>query len=120
MAQLASSTPLRHKQAHSRRWSRSVRHDLVNGLFFISPWLIGLLIFTLYPLVASFYYSFTDYNVLQPPKFIGVRNFSDMFGENHLFWTAVKNTLIFAIFSIPLNICFSICLALLLNVKVRG
>src|SRR3954447_13689058 len=106
MAQLASSTPLRHKQAHSRRWSRSVRHDLINGLLFVSPWLIGLLIFTLYPLVASFYYSFTNYNILQPPKTVGVSNYVDMFTKNHLFWTAVRNTLVFAVFSIPLNIAF--------------
>jgi multiple sugar transport system permease protein len=120
MTDLASPTRIAKRNVRTRRWSRSVRQDLINGLLFISPWLIGLLIFTLYPLLASLYYSFTDYNVLQPAKFVGATNFTGMFAKDHLFWTAVRNTLIFALMAIPLNIVFSICLALLLNVKVHG
>ena len=120
MTELASPTRITQPRVRRRRWSPGVRHDLINGLLFVSPWLIGLLIFTLYPLVASFYYSFTDYNILQPPKSVGVSNYVDMFTKNHLFWTAVRNTLVFAFFSIPLNIAFSVCLALLLNLKVHG
>jgi multiple sugar transport system permease protein len=102
------------------RWSRAMRRDLINGLLFISPWLFGLLVFTLYPLLASLYYSFTDYNVLQPANGVGLSNFREMFTEDHLFWTAVKNTLTFAAISIPFNIVMSVCLALLLNLKVYG
>ncbi len=120
MTELASPARVTPHRARSRRWSRGVRHDLINGLLFVSPWLLGLLIFTLYPLLASLYYSFTDFNVLQPPKFVGAANFIDMFSQNHLFWTAVKNTLIYALMAIPLNIIFSVCLALLLNLKVSG
>ncbi len=120
MTELVSPTRITKPRSRSRRWSRAVRHDLINGLIFVSPWLIGFLLFIIYPLLASLYYSFTDYNVLQPAKFVGARNFTDMLGKDHLFWTAVKNTFIYAICSIPLNICASICLALLLNVKVRG
>jgi multiple sugar transport system permease protein len=97
-----------------------VRRDLINGLLFISPWLIGLLVFTLYPLLASLYYSFTDYNVLQPANLIGFSNFREMFSEDHLFWTSVQNTLIFAALSLPVNIVISVGLALLLNLKVHG
>lgn len=97
-----------------------MRRDLINGLLFISPWLFGLLVFTLYPLLASLYYSFTDYNVLQPANGVGLSNFREMFTEDHLFWTAVKNTLTFAAISIPFNIVMSVCLALLLNLKVYG
>lgn len=102
------------------RWGAGVRRDLINGLLFISPWLIGLLVFTLYPLLASLYYSFTDYNVLQPANVVGLRNFQEMFFEDHLFWTSVKNTLTFALLSIPFNIVVSINIALLLNLNVRG
>lgn len=102
------------------RWSPAVRRDLINGLLFISPWLIGLLVFTLYPLLASLYYSFTDYNVLQPANLIGFSNFREMFSEDHLFWTSVQNTLIFAALSLPVNIVISVGLALLLNLKVHG
>ena len=120
MTELASPTRMTKPRVRTRRWSRSVRQDLINGLLFISPWLIGLLIFTLYPLLASLYYSFTDYNVLQPAKFVGTTNFTEMFGKDHLFWTAVKNTLIYALLSIPFNIVLGVSLALLLNVKVHG
>ncbi len=120
MTELASPTRMTKPRVRARRWSRSVRQDLINGLLFISPWLFGLLIFTLYPLLASLYYSFTDYNVLQPAKFVGTTNFTEMFGKDHLFWTAVKNTLIYALLSIPFNIVLGVSLALLLNVKVHG
>lgn len=117
MATITTTIPPARPRA---RWSRAVRQDLINGLLFISPWLFGLLVFTLYPLLASLYYSFTDYNVLQPAKVVGVRNFREMFSEDHLFWTSVRNTLIYAALSIPVNIFFSVSLALLLNLKVRG
>ncbi len=108
------------QKTSGRRLSPSVRRNLISGLLFVSPWLIGTLIFTLYPLLASLYYSFTDYNVLEPAKVVGIRNFQELLTTDHLFWTAVRNTLIMAIFSIPLNIAFSVLLALLLNVQIRG
>lgn len=103
-----------------RRWSPAVRRDLTNGILFISPWLVGLLAFTLYPLLASLYYSFTDYNVLEPANLVGLSNYRDLLSADPLFWTAVKNTLIFAAMSLPVNIVVSVGLALLLNLKVRG
>ncbi len=48
------------------------RRNLRIGLFFVSPWLIGLVVFYLYPIASSLYYSLTDYNVLQPPTFVGI------------------------------------------------
>jgi len=116
-----ATTTIAPSQVRSRRrWSPAIQHDLINGLLFISPWLIGLCVFTLYPLLASLYYSFTDFNVLQPANFVGARNFREMFFEDHLFWVAVRNTFIYAAMAIPANIVFSICLALLLNLQVRG
>jgi multiple sugar transport system permease protein len=113
------TTPLPQPRLRPR-WSPAVRRDLINGLLFVSPWLVGLLIFTLYPLLASLYYSFTDYNVLEPARVVGVRNFREMFVEDHLFWVSVRNTLVYAALWIPISIAFSVGLALLLNLKVRG
>jgi multiple sugar transport system permease protein len=114
-----TTTTIPHARPY-RRWTPAVRRDLTNGLLFISPWLIGLLVFTLYPLLASLYYSFTDYNVLEPATVVGLSNYRELFSADHLFWTAVKNTLIFAAMSLPVNIAVSVSLALLLNLKVRG
>lgn len=109
--------------AHTRRtmrMSRMTRHNLLMGVLFISPWLIGFLILTLYPIAASAYYSLTRYDVISPPEFVGLGNYVDLFTKNPLFWQAVGNTLYYAAIAIPLNICIAIGVALLLNLEVRG
>ncbi|MEA2577269.1 MAG: multiple sugar transport system permease protein, partial [Chloroflexota bacterium] len=61
-----------------RRWTRRTRRDLLTGLLFISPWILGFLGFYLYPAVASLYYSFTDFRILQDPDWIGLQNYQRM------------------------------------------
>ena len=90
------------------------------GLLFASPWLIGLSLFWVGPIIASFYYSFTEFNAIKTPVFIGLTNYVDMFTKDDLFWTGVYNTLYFAVVSIPLAIITAFGLALLLNAKIRG
>ena len=55
------------------------------GLAFVSPWLLGFLIFTLYPILASFYYSFCEYRVLRPPQWVGIRNYVELFTDKEYF-----------------------------------
>ena len=100
--------------------TRMDRRNLRNGLLFAAPYLVGFLAFTLYPLIASIYYSLCQYNVIKPPVFIGLENFRALFTEDPLFWKALYNTLFFTAFSVPLGLCFSIGLAMLLNQKVRA
>ena len=100
--------------------TRPDRRNLRNGLLFAAPYIIGFLAFTLYPLIASIYYSMCQYNVIKPPVFIGIENFRALFFEDPLFWKSLYNTLFFTAFSVPLGLCFSIGLALLLNQKVRA
>ena len=100
--------------------SRVTRHNLVMGLLFISPWLIGFCVLTLYPILASAYYSLTNYDIVSAPQFIGLNNYVDLFTQNPLFGQAVGNTVYYAAIAIPLNICIAIGVALLLNVDVRG
>jgi len=98
------------------------RRNLRNGLLFASPYLAGFLLFTLYPLVATVYYSFCHYNVVTPPVWAGLDNYREMFAlsPDNLFWKSLWNTLYFTVFSVPLGLALAIGLALLLNQKVWG
>jgi multiple sugar transport system permease protein len=101
----------------TRRLSR--RRSLYAALAFISPWLVGLGVFTLYPIIASFYYSLCDYSVLQPAQFVGGANYADL-ARDEVFWRSLRNTALYAAFALPLGLIVSLGLALLLNTGVRG
>jgi len=79
-----------------------------------------MLVFTVYPIVASLYYSFTDYAVVSRPHWVGLNNYSFMFVHDDRFWIAMKNTLIFAVMSVPTSLVLSIAVAVLLNLRLRG
>jgi multiple sugar transport system permease protein len=98
----------------------SKRRETLNAYLFVLPWIVSLLIFTAYPVFASFYFAMTRYTVLTPPQFIGVENFATMFTKDPLYWRAVWNTAYFAFFSVPLGLLIALCLALLLNTRSRG
>ena len=96
------------------------KQQLRTGLLFLSPWLLGFAIFDIYPLAASFYYSFTDYNVIQEPVWVGTANYRELFTADPLFWTSLWNTLYFTALSVPACLGFSILIAVLLNTKLPG
>jgi len=99
--------------------SRARRRTLT-GLLFLSPWLIGLLLFTAYPIIASFYYSLTDFPVLRPPRWVGLANYAYLLRGDEYFWRfAVFNTL-YMFLELPLSIVLGVGLALLLNQRLRG
>jgi len=93
--------------------------SLRNGLLFVSPAIIGLAIFTIWPIAQSLYYSFTDYNILQPPYWFGLENYEDLL-KDRVFGIALSNTLIMVLIGLPIHLIFDILMALLLNSKVRG
>src|SRR5689334_8352309 len=107
-------------RARARGLSPLVLRDLRNGLLFIAPWLVGLLVFTIYPILASFYYSFTEYDIVSPPKFVGLANYQELLTADPLFYQAVGNTLFYAVIAIPTNLVVAILIAMLLNTDVRG
>ena len=107
------------KQGRSRRSYRTARNT-VNGLLFASPWLVALLGLILYPVLASAYYSFTDYNIFQKPVWNGIQNYRLLIGNDQTFTISVVNTLAFAAMAIPSSTVVGILLALLLNAKIRG
>ncbi|MBC8107079.1 MAG: sugar ABC transporter permease [Anaerolineae bacterium] len=86
----------------------------------VSPALVGFLAFNLGPMVRSLYLSFTKYDVVSPPQFIGLRNYTYLMTRDPAFWPSVKVTAIYAAFSVPLGLLSSLLVALLLNRKVVG
>lgn len=115
---MATATLADPERIRSRR--RRTRRQLFKGLFFISPWIIGFLIFSLYPIAASFYYSLTSYSVLRQPNFIGLGNYQVMFFEDQLFRKSLYNTLYYTIGAVGVGTVAAIGMAMLLNMKVRG
>ena len=95
------------------------RRKLVTGLLFSSPWIVGLSVFLIYPLLAALYYSLCDYSVLLPPVFVGFDNYIELF-QDELFWKSLWNTTFFALGSVGLGVVVALTLAILLNSKVKG
>ncbi|HVU18577.1 MAG TPA: sugar ABC transporter permease [Candidatus Didemnitutus sp.] len=94
------------------------RQKLKAGLSFVSPWLLGFAIFTIYPVVASLYFSFCDYDVLTKPVWVGTLNYQDMISDR-VFWQSVGNTIVFNLIALPLGLVSALALALLLNQPIR-
>ena len=101
-------------------WSREEVRSFFTGLAFISPWLIGFIGFTLYPLTSSLYFSLTRYNLIQAPVWIGLDNYIFMATKDPRFYTVISNTLYYVVFSVPISIAFAFMIANLLNTKVMG
>lgn len=89
------------------------------GLLFITPWILGFLIFQLFPLLSSLYYSLTDYNMMKRPSFIGVHNYIQAFTRDAKFQNSLAVTFYYAAISVPLKLMVALGIALLLNMKAR-
>lgn len=84
------------------------------------PWLIGFIIFGLYPMIMSIYYSLCRYDVLRIPQFIGLGNYQKLLFEDPYFWTSIENTLFYTALRVPFSIIGSLLLAVLVNNAVKG
>jgi multiple sugar transport system permease protein len=87
--------------------------------FFISPWIIGFIAFTIGPMLASLYYSFTEYDIISQPRWIGLANFRELLSDP-LFWKSLQVTVYYASLALPLGLLVGFFLAILLNQKVPG
>ena len=92
------------------------KREKVYGLLFISPWLIGFLIFTLYPIISSLYYSLCDYKVISAPQFIGMENYAALFGDT-VFVKALKNTAYMVCFGVPITTFIAVGVSVMMNNK---
>lgn len=95
------------------------RRALVVGLLFISPAILGLLIFYIWPIIQSAYYSFTNYDILRPPRWVGLQNYERLL-QDRVFTLALANTLIMVVVGLPIHLLFDLAMAFLLNSKIRG
>ena len=102
-----------------RRW-RQARYNLT-ALLFISPWLIGFIVFLAYPILESLRLSFTNFQLLDAgTKYIGLRNYIFMFTRDRTLIRAIQNTIGYALMAVPLSLVIALTAAVLLNQKVRG
>lgn len=88
--------------------------------FFIAPWLIGFFVFSLGPMLASAYYSLTDWNMFNTPQFVGLANYVKLLTNDPIFKKALFNTFFYALITVPLGMLLSLFLAYLLTRKIRG
>jgi multiple sugar transport system permease protein len=103
---------------HLRRLSAQERRGLLRGLLFVSPWIIGFLLFTVYPLVSSFYYGMTRYDLIRDPVFLGLNNYIKLFTDDPHFWGVMYNSLYYVGIGVPLGIGSAFLVACLLNTKL--
>lgn len=88
-------------------------------LAFCLPWILGLLSFYIYPMATSFYWTFTDYRILNPPRWIGLQNYTLMF-KDEVVIKSLQNTFVYVAMWLPASMVVALALALLLNTNVRG
>lgn len=100
-------------------WSR-VWQNHAPGYLFLLPWFIGFLGLTIGPIITSFYLSFTNFDLLTAPRWVGADNYIRMFTADPKFLASMRVTLTFVIFSVPLKLAFALAVALLLNRGMRG
>lgn len=98
----------------------NARREAVEGYISLLPWMIGFVAFTAIPIAVSMYVSLTQWTGIEPPVYIGFRNFERMFTADPLFWQALKVTFLFVLISLPLKLVLGLALALLLNLKIPG
>lgn len=103
----------------SSRWRQALRKNALFFLF-ISPWLLGFLIFNVYPLVFSIWLSLCEWDIIGSIHYVGISNYQQIFTEDTLFWQSLKVTTLYTFLSVPLNMVVSLGIALLLNQKIRG
>lgn len=94
------------------------KHNI--GYIYIMPWILGFLIFQLYPLLSSLYYSFTNFNITNKPVFVGFQNYIDMFTKDSLFYKSLWNTLKYVFISVPMKIITALLVAVILNKNLKG
>ncbi|HEV2502813.1 MAG TPA: sugar ABC transporter permease [Mesorhizobium sp.] len=100
-------------------WSR-LTEGFGPGYLFLTPWLIGLFCFTLGPIVYSFYLSFTRFDLLTAPDWVGLENYHRILSEDPKFLASMRVTFLYVLFSVPLKLAFALAVAMLLNKGIKG
>lgn len=116
----ASSSAGSTRRAGKKMRNEFSRRETLAFYAFISPWLIGFLVFTLAPMLASLGLSFTDWDSFQTPNFVGLDNYVKLFTQDPLFWESMLHTIYFAAVSVPVTLLLALLLANLLAKRLKG
>jgi len=122
MSSIISDASIAKMNLHTPKKSskrKILDNDNVAGYIFISPFVIGLLAFTMFPILASLYFSFTTYDLLSAPRFSGLSNYVKMFTNDPKFWTSVGVTFFFVFVSVPARLAFALLVAMLFTYKTK-
>ena len=90
------------------------------AFFYIAPWILGFLVLQLYPFISSLIYSFTDYTIGSAPKFVGLKNYIDLFTIDRDFLLSLKATLLYTLMTVPGKLILALVIAVLMNRKSKG
>ena len=101
-----------------RKMSAQQRREAKDGYLALSPWMLGFVVFYVFPILATFFVSFTQWTVVKPPVWIGLDNYVRMFTRDSLFVSSLRATTLFVALSLPLKLVLGLMLALLLNLKI--
>ncbi|MEV0617868.1 sugar ABC transporter permease [Nonomuraea sp. NPDC050404] len=119
ISELSSLRRGRARDPEEARLRRKAGQDNAAGYLFLLPWLIGLIVITIGPMLASLYLSFTEYSLIQPPEWIGLENFQRMLGDTRLH-NSIRVTLIYVLVGTPLQLALALAIAMLLDRGMRG
>src|SRR3712207_4211857 len=123
MSAISELSSMRRVKAASPEEKRLQRkesgRDNKAGYLFLLPWLIGLVVITIGPMLASLYLSFTNYSLIQAPEWVGLENYARMFTDQRLH-NSLKVTFIYVFVSTPLQLALALGIAILLNEGMRG
>ena len=116
---VAAETTATERTVNTSGWSRFWRKNGA-GYAFLSPWLLGFFGLTIGPALISLYLSFTDFNLLQAPTWVGDANYVRIFTADPKFLQSLRVTFFFVVFSVPAKLVFALAVAMLLNRGLRG
>ena len=103
------------------QWTKSLRaKEAIAGYIFLSPWLLGIILFIVGPMMTSGFLSFTRYDMVNPPTFVGLKNFIEIFTKDRLFWPSLLLTFRYALIVVPFSLVGALAAAMLLNQALRG
>ncbi|MBD0383627.1 carbohydrate ABC transporter permease [Paenibacillus sedimenti] len=114
-AALKTAAGTKKRRSFLSRWDAPIA-----GYLFIAPWLIGFFGLTAYPMFLSLYYSFTDYTLMEPISWVGLRNYERIFTADDKFVQSIKVTFMYVLASVPLKLAVALLVALLLNKSMKG
>ena len=102
-----------------KRRSALAREEMIYGYGIVSLWFIGFILFTAGPILASLFLSFTNWEILSPPSWVGTKNYITMFSDDELFWRSLYNTAYYTILFVPLQVAGAVVISLALSQETK-